>query len=93
MINSGIVGDKGLYQRLAVLARGFYDHVWAIPFANEWSKKALLAVAHDANQEGLEEWMDAMDVRPWGAFATTKGNPTGKGKGRQSSKGNSKGKS
>jgi hypothetical protein len=93
VINSEIVGDKGLYQRLAVLAPGFNDHVRAIPFANEWSKKALLAVAHDAHQEGLEAWMDAMEAWGKGASATTKGNPTGKGKGFRSSKGSRKGKS
>ena len=93
MINSEHVGDKGLYQRLAVLAPGFFDHVWNVPFANDWSKKALLAVAHDANQEGLGEWLDAMEAWSQGASATTTGNPTGKGKGFRSSKGNRKGKS
>ena len=92
MLYSEHVGDQALYQRLAVLARGFFDNVWNIPYAKGWARKALVAVAHDVGVGVLPEWLEAMDQR-FGASATTKGNPTGKGKGFQSSKGNRKGKS
>ena len=84
--------DRALYQRLAVHALGFYDHVWSIPFARDVAKAALLTVAKDINEDEVPKWMQAMDQH-CGASATSKGNPTGKGKGRQSSKGHSQGKS
>ena len=92
VLHTETCGDRALYQRLAEHALSFHGYVWRIPYARRVANAALLTVVKDINEDGLPEWMQAVEQHCH-ASATSKGNPTGKGKGRQSSKGHSQGKS
>ena len=58
--------DRALYQRLAVHALGFYDHVWSIPFARAFAKATLLTVAKDMRmnyRNGCRRWTSTVVLR------------------------------